>query len=205
MATRAFEPRRTAQTAGDQTIVAAVRGGDIAAFEQLFTQHYAVLVRFAASYTYDHALAEEIVGDVFTTLWNRRAGWTIRTSVEAYLFGIVRLRLTDAWRVRSRRAQLDSAYANDVALAMTGTTVSDTTSESVGEEDAVDQKITQAIATLPRRYREIVILRYHREMEYEEIAEALGLSKAAVYQQISRAIKMLRAALGIAASEQGSV
>ncbi|WP_353267545.1 sigma factor, partial [Gemmatimonas sp.] len=48
------------------------------------------LLAFGTRYVGDAARAEELVQDVFFTLWERRAEWIVTGSVPAYLFAAVR-------------------------------------------------------------------------------------------------------------------
>jgi len=188
---QAASAARVDRIARDRATVEAVRAGDMAAFEAVFREYYAPLVAFATSYTHDNAVAEELVAESFATLWERRVGWRIRTTIEAFVFGVVRHRITDAWRVRKRRRELDTAYAADPSIFVMPAVRPDDAMERV----ELETRIARAIDALPHRYRTVVILRVRREMGYEEIAEALGVSSAAVQQQMSRAVRMLRAAL----------
>ena len=66
------------------------RGGEIAAFRELFDCYYAPLCRFAEFWLRDRASAEEVVLDVYTHVWQHAAELRITVSVRAYLFRAVR-------------------------------------------------------------------------------------------------------------------
>jgi len=180
----------------DQNQVAAIRTGDVAVFEQLFLEHYPSLVAFAAAYLRDGAVAEEVVADVFAALWDRRTDWVVRTTIEAYLYAIVRNRVIDVLRVQRRREELDTEYASGYDALTTVPLRPDEALETDERDTILNQRIQRAIDALPQRYRDVIILRCQREMGYDEVAEVLGVSTGAVQQQMSRAIRMLRAALG---------
>ena len=77
------------------------RGGETAAFRELFDRYYAPLCRFAAYWLRDRTSAEEIVLDTFTHIWQHAAELHILTSVRAYLFRAVRNRALN--RLRDER------------------------------------------------------------------------------------------------------
>ena len=52
-------------------------------------------------------------------------------------------------------------------------------------------RYSPAIATLPRKYRMAVLLRYFEDLSYEQMAEALGCSMGTVASRLSRGHKML--------------
>lgn len=72
------------------------RGGEIAAFRELFDRYYAPLCRFAEFWLRDRASAEEVVLDVYTHVWQHAAELRITVSVRAYLFRAVRNRRSTA-------------------------------------------------------------------------------------------------------------
>ena len=74
------------------------RGGEIAAFRELFDRYYAPLCRFAEFWLRDRASAEEVVLDVYTHVWQHAAELRITVSVRAYLFRAVRNRALNRLR-----------------------------------------------------------------------------------------------------------
>ena len=63
-----------------------LRKGDQGAFDEIFREWYAGLVRAAESMLRDRAVAEEIVQDVMLELWRRRASLDPHGSPKAYLY-----------------------------------------------------------------------------------------------------------------------
>jgi RNA polymerase sigma-70 factor (ECF subfamily) len=66
-------------------------------------------------------------------------------------------------------------------------------------QHAVDAEVTAkvrlAVRDLPAKYREVVVLRYLEEMDVEQVARLLKISRSAVDVRLHRARKMLRTAL----------
>ncbi|MGH7619470.1 MAG: hypothetical protein ACREPM_19815 [Gemmatimonadaceae bacterium] len=54
------------------SLVQRIRGGDIAAFEQLFRELHAPLAEVVDSYVRSQSVAEEIVQDLFFVVWMKR-------------------------------------------------------------------------------------------------------------------------------------
>ena len=73
-------------------LVARVRGGEARAFEELFRREYAALCRFADRYVDDGPASEDLVQDLFASIWSNRARLDVRGSLRAYLFTAVRNR-----------------------------------------------------------------------------------------------------------------
>jgi RNA polymerase sigma-70 factor (sigma-E family) len=70
-----------------------------------------------------------------------------------------------------------------------------TTPERVYHERGYDggDGLWEALATLPRRQRAVLVLRYYESLSDEEIAGVLGISRGTVRSQASRALDKLRA------------
>ena len=66
--------------------------------------------------------------------------------------------------------------------------------------DRVD--VLRALATLPRREREVTVLRYHLDLDVAEIAATLGVSSGTVKTLLYRARGHLAAALGEPAPDE---
>ena len=170
---------------GEPEWVEAVRSGDPAAFEALFRAYHAPLCSFACRYLGARDLAEEIVQEVFLCVWERRAGWDVRTSVRSYLLTAVRNAALSYLRhervVRRRRAEVraihETVAASPEARALEAETV---------------VAVQQAIGRLPDRCRLVFTLHREQGLTYAEVAEVLGISPRTVEVQIGRALKSLR-------------
>lgn len=62
--------------------------------------------------------------------------------------------------------------------------------------DAENQRVLDALRTLPTPQREVLIMRYWSELSESEIAEALGISPGTVKSSASRGMATLKKALG---------
>lgn len=177
----------------DNAVLLRVRAGDMAAFDHLVTMYWGILCTFATGYIKDEELAKELVADVFAILWERRAHLQVQTSLEAYLFGAVRNRARTAHRDQVRQTELlrHASAAGEVPAMATPHGAPDVTLE----RDERILRLQIAVDNLPIRLREATVLRWEREMSYEEISEILAISPAAARQLVSRALRLLRQAL----------
>jgi RNA polymerase sigma-70 factor (ECF subfamily) len=60
------------------------------------------------------------------------------------------------------------------------------------KDEMIKEALQQAIASLPRRQRQLLQLRYYEQMGYEEIADKTSLSVRTVYNKLHEALKKLR-------------
>jgi RNA polymerase sigma-19 factor, ECF subfamily len=171
-----------------------IRGGDTAAFEELFRAHYEGLCRFAYRYLNDTSLAEDLVQELFTDLWADHGHLELRGSVRAYLYAAVRNRA-----LNHRKHQLvecdwerNEAMSNVRELHRPPVPVDEPL--DIAERDAT---VNAAIQALPERCRLVMQLRWREQLSYAEIAAVMGISIKGVEIQLSRGLQSLRHRLGV--------
>ena len=138
--------------------------------QRLYERHYLPLVRLAAHLVDDLESAEDVVQDVFAGL---------RTAVINRARSVLR---------RRRVVRAFGARASVVDFA-------DPADEDVLRADR-RSRILAAIAQLPTRQKEVVVLRYYEDLGVGEIAELLRISPGAVSSSLSRALDALQTRLG---------
>ncbi|TMK93274.1 MAG: sigma-70 family RNA polymerase sigma factor [Actinobacteria bacterium] len=89
------------------------------------------------------------------------------------------------------------------AIAETSSTPSRQASDDLRNVDRVD--VQRALAGLPRRQRQIAVLRYFLQMDTREVADALGVSEGTVKNSLSKARDALAAHLQIDEQEENDV
>lgn len=175
----------------DRAMLARLRLGDPGTFTQLYEEYFSALWTFAYGFLRSRSLAQETVQDVFLKLWETRQELAVHTSIRGYLFGVVRHRALTVVRHESivERAQnkegLNTALVAGIAEP----------AESVGnqiERAEVKEVIQRAIRSLPERQRTAVVLRWHRQLNYDEVGAVLGISSQAARTLVLRAQGALR-------------
>ncbi len=144
--------------------------------------------------TRDQDDAREVVADLFGNLWERRASWTISSSIEAYLFVAARHRALSLQRNVKRRDNLvrtELVVNQVVGIPAMSTDASASTSLT---QQRLELKLTleRVISQLPERYQSALYLRWERDLSYEEIARILESTPAAVKKLVNRATIILR-------------
>jgi len=170
-------------------VAVRVRAGDERALEMLFRAYFAPLCEFAVRYVREHALAEEVVQDLFADLWARRAEWQLRGSVRAYLFGAVRNR---ALNLRKRQAT-ERDWAEDETLTEIRSLHREPDrADEVIERDELHSRVNAGVESLPERCRLVMHLRWREQMSHAEIAGIMGISVKGVEMQLARGLRALR-------------
>ena len=158
---------------------------DKRAFEELFRSFFPSLVLFAQKFVPDQDTAKEIVHNVFLNLWEKREQVDMGSSLKSYLFTSVNNRCLNYIRDQkkfdkdeTRFQRLDSTEFSDGVDRL--------------EEQELEQRIYDALQSLPEKCREIFMLNRFEGLKYAEIAEKLNISVKTVETQMSKGLKILR-------------
>lgn len=172
--------------ASERMLQERIRGGDEAAFETVFRDNYAHLVRMAESVIKERAIAEEIAQDVMLELWRRRETIEVEQSFRAYLSRSTRNRALNHIR-HQRIVQREAVIAAATAESTRGQSAED---EMLGSE--LERAVHNAIAALPEKAREVFQLSRDRGLKYSEIAVVLDISVKTVEKRMGQALAELR-------------
>ncbi|WP_019856252.1 SigE family RNA polymerase sigma factor [Actinopolyspora mortivallis] len=153
--------------------------------EDLYRQQRMRMVRLAILLVDDPATAEDVVQEAFTGLYRN---WTQLRDARAAV-GYLRTAVVNGSRSVLRRRRTAREYQPphqpDARSA-----------ESLAMLSTEHQAIVKALGHLPRRQREVLVLRYYGNLSEGEIAEATGVSKGTVKSTASRALEALQKHLG---------
>ena len=157
--------------------------------EQLFRIWYRPLCLYALHYLEDLDEAEDLVQDVFCTLWKKASEDHNPAEGKAYLYSCVRNRCLDVLRSPSRKNRPSSleGLGVDESLALTEYDDSDLRDSSLEEA-----RMWVEISRLPRRCRRILLMGKVQGKKYSEIARELGISENTVRNQMAKALKTVR-------------
>jgi RNA polymerase sigma-70 factor (ECF subfamily) len=172
--------------ANERALQERIRGGDEAAFDAVFRDNYAHLVRMAESVVRERALAEEIAQDVMLELWRRRENIQVEQSFRAYLLRSTRNRALN--HVRHQRIVMREATI--AAATAESARAGSAEDEMLGSE--LERAVHDAIAALPEKAREVFQLSRDRGLKYSEIAVVLDISVKTVEKRMGQALAELR-------------
>jgi len=179
--------------ANERKLVELVRAGDRAAFEGIYRSYYRRLVGFTYTYVHSDALAEELVQEIFLSIWRQRERWEVGTTLRAYLFACARNSA-----LNHRRHEGVKQAASDAAISegrLLGMGEAPAALDSRLEADDLALAARAAISRLPPRCRTAFTLCRGHGLSYAEAAEVMGISESTVKIQMARALAALRAAL----------
>ena len=147
----------------------------------LFRDHHVELVRLALVMVQDLGTAEDVVQDAFERL---HRGWPSLRKPENSL-SYVRSCVLNGCRSAHRRAAVARKHAPALAEPVTAT-------GSDGASDRADRgEMVAALRQVPRRQREVLVLRYYLDLDVSEVADTLGISPGSVRSNTARGLAKL--------------
>lgn len=166
----------------DDTLLSLLKEGDEAAFTEIYNRYWKRLYAMAYERLKSKDLAEDVVHEVFTSLWQRRQSAAIRT-LAPYLAAATRYCILKMYSGLSQTAPLPEEPFGH------------TTGEAYIDYRFLEQMIREEVDRLPSQCQ--IVFRYSRQdcLSHKEIAKELGITTKAVEKHISRALRQLRLSL----------
>jgi RNA polymerase sigma-70 factor (ECF subfamily) len=182
----------------DKKLMLQVRGGDMAAFEELYARYSRPLLNFFYRLTWDRAFSEDLVQEAFLRLWKGRKNYRPTGKFTTYLFQIAKNHWLNERDKKMRRIAPVSLEAGGDA-------------ESNGFRDAVpgpergpmaevlnqelSERIAAAVEGLSEKLKLVFVLGQLKGFRYADIAEILEIPVGTVKSRMSNAEKAIRGRL----------
>ncbi|MHA7830261.1 MAG: RNA polymerase sigma-70 factor [Flagellimonas sp.] len=173
----------------DTLFILQLKQGERHAFDKLFNTYWQPLFISAFNVLKDKKICEEIVQDIFISIWKNRKNLEIKVSLEKYLFSSVRYQVFDQFRKNGNnlRAEL---FENMEERC----TYENPESEVLYKE--LVQKVDSIVEELPEKCRLVYKLSREEQLSHKEISNRLNISPKTVENHITKALFVLRASLG---------
>lgn len=169
----------------DVLLVKLLRTDDKEAFQEIYKRYWHVLFVVARRKLYSQEAAEEVVQDLFTTIWSRRVDAQI-VDLKKYLFSSVKYLIINAIKSKIVRQEYESHTSATRSL--------DTTHHT--EEELAYRDLYSAIEAgllqLPDKTQRIFRLNRLENQSVREIAISLNLPERTVEYHITQALRALR-------------
>lgn len=170
------------ESPSDADLMLSLREGDSGAFTEIYHRYWKQLLAIAYLHCKDKIMAEEIVQEVFISLWNRRNELYI-DNVNAYLATAVRLSVFKQYARQKRRDEIKEQ------IAAAGTTTSD---EEQIYTRFLQQQINGVVEVLPEKCRLVFKLSRDEGLSIPEVARSMGIAEKTAEAHLTKALKVLK-------------
>ncbi|WP_343532792.1 RNA polymerase sigma-70 factor [Pedobacter sp.] len=174
----------------DEELITRLRGEDQTAFTEIYRRFWDKVFTVAFHRLQNQAEAEEVVQDVFFSLWKRRSSLEIQYSLNTYLSTAAKYQII----TRQRKLYLKEKVVNVTDLSNEAGV--DSTQLWFSERE-LRQQLDHHIEQLPEKCRLVFKMSREQYKSYAQIAEELGVSEKTVEAHITRALKVLRGKLQV--------
>ncbi len=164
-------------------LVRLAQEGDTEAFGRLYDQFFDSIYRYTA-FRLPKEIAEDVTADIFVKAWEKLYTYKSHKGIPfgAWLFRIARHTVIDAYRTHRGFEEVSEALPD--------------TDQYNGAETRLKRQDTlrivrHALAQLPDRYREVLLLSFVSELPYSEMARVLRMSEGSVRILKMRALRKL--------------
>lgn len=181
----------------DQADVERVLAGDTAAFAGIVRRWQGPLVNLAYRFCRDRGRAEEMAQEAFLRAYKGLAKWRRDAAFSTWLFALA----TNLYRTELRRIPAGTFSIEDVPeprdQRRDGQAIQDRL-----EDQERDRAVQRAVAALPSKYREALLLFYFQEMDIAAAAHSLGVAEGTLKARLSRGRALLRRKLRLAERQE---
>ena len=174
----------------------AFRSGNKQAFDYIFEHYIRLLYSYGHKLTAKSAMTEDCIQDLFIELWEKKHLLGDTTSIKYYLFKSLRRKLIRAIEKEKHilgETPVKEAYQFNITFSYEAELIAN----QISEEQ--HKCLTDALATLSKRQKEVIYLRYYSNLSYEEVASIMGLNLNSTYKIVSKAIHTLKQQLRLPA------
>lgn len=165
-------------------------------FENIYRQHYAKMYCLARTMLYDADESKDVVSDIFARLL-REKYHPQQHQLEGYLMTAVRNRCCDVLSHKSMRERVEKLFLQE---SQQSNVISANT-----DDDHLERLVQFVESELPPLSQQIFQLRFLRELSYEEVAQATGVSKVTVYNHLAQSLQRIRVYFQTNASKEKTI
>ncbi len=182
------------QKISDVALVEEFKTGKIAAFEEIISRYDSKVMNLALRFTRNQEDAEEVMQDVFTTVYRKIESFRGQSAFSSWLYRIV---VNAAFMKLRKKRQNQTISMEDLAPAVKQycierETATNNHSYGVAMTRELQDVLQRAIDRLPDQYRAVFVLRDVDGLSNQETGQILDLSIPAVKSRLHRSRIMLR-------------
>jgi len=167
-----------------------MRQGNAEAMLALYEGNYTDLLSYGVQLVRSVDTAKDVINDVFLHLWEHHTKLKPVRNVRAYLFACTRRRIFHPVYYDEKVVS-----GSEIAFYEGAETSYEDLLIDMQRSDEIRMKVQAALAKLTARQKELIQLKYFKNMDYRQIEKETGISAKTAYNTIYNAIKVLEAEL----------
>ena len=152
------------------------------AFEQIIRKYQERLYYMIRRMVHDHDDTDDILQQVFIKAWKNLERFRGESGLYTWLY---RIASNETINFLNKRNKTERVALDDVSHCL------EATSNDGPDGATIQQKLLDAIDTLPKKQRMVFILKYFEEMKYEEMSTVLDTSVGALKASYHHAVKKI--------------
>jgi RNA polymerase sigma-70 factor (ECF subfamily) len=173
----------------DASLAHRLRAGERAAAEELVDKYYERVYLFMRAVGHDRQISEDLTQETFMRVWNHIGQLRDGKALNGWLFRIAGNVSRLYWR---RHKRTDETFLPTVETAGSDQDAA----ERVAERERF-HRLHRAVARLPWKLRQAVVLHYLGQLTIAEAAEAAGVREGTLKSRLNRGLTALRNDLDI--------
>lgn len=175
----------TAPRLTDEELIKRFQDGDNQAFNELVARYKDPLFNYVTRMLKDKVFAEDIVQETFVRVYRNSNRYQQIAKFSTWIYTIaINLTKTELRRQNLRRFfSLSTVSENGKTFELPDQRIN---LEKSAEDTMAGERIREAIDTLPKTFREVIILRDLQELSYEEISKIVGVPLGTIKSRVNR-------------------
>ena len=168
----------------DETIMEAVKNGELQQATLLFERYHKRIFNFLARMTMDRDLAEDLTQNVFLRLIKYRTSYREGNRFQSWIYQVARNVFSDHYQATKNK------FSDFVDVDKISDRMAD--HEEGEEQDEKERLLHRSMAKLTDEQRELLVLTRFQQLKYEEVAAIMDTTLANIKVKVHRAIIKLR-------------
>jgi RNA polymerase sigma-70 factor (ECF subfamily) len=168
----------------DETIMEAVKRGELQQATLLFERYQKRIFNFLARMTMDRELAEDLTQNVFLRIIKYRNSYREGNKFQSWIYQVARNVFSDYYQAHKNK------FADFVDVEKISDHMADR--QESEEQDEKERLLHRSMARLSEEQRELLVLTRFQQMKYEEVAAIMDTTVANIKVRVHRAILKLK-------------
>lgn len=167
----------------DEQIWTHLKDGSHAAFVWIYDRYVEDMIRYGCQIVKERALVEDVVQDIFVSIWEKKKDQADVHSIKFYLLSATRRSLLKKLKKENSLVFEDTEGSESFKI------IPSFLDEKLSKQksEALSEKVRKVIENLTERQREIIYLKFYQNLSYQEIAAILELDQKYTYNLAARA------------------